>query len=683
MATGKLGLAPSNHFSGWRRVALFNATALAVVSILFVGFLIAAVTHTGGLRRPLIFFTGDCSAADRMDTGLHLLLNAFSTGIIASSNFFMQVLNAPSRQELDAAHSKGAFLHIGVASLRNAFGVARWKACVWLVLALSSVPIHLLFNSAIFATDWRDAGYHLTIATDGFANGGQFFVPGASLSPAGMSPVFADTSAYLNNRRYGSGYGSNTGMTGGCPNCSSVSFPGYAPDELGWANITHDATRAAGWVKLDRKTCAKAYATECRGVREYRNLMLAVDRQSAGWARNDVWDFDERTSKMWDTLVPGDQDNSLWYAAWCTMMAEPAASMRTVCQNSCADILSSNGRIKDFESEWAIQFFPDGVDFRGDSPSPWPWASGTNGSVLGIRPGAGVLRVEYCLAETVPAQGCSVGLSNLLLFAVMVCVCVKAIACAGLLFAIRHETPIATLEDAIASFIVTPQTGPVQDAEPVANTVKGGTVYHRVDSRGAVQWRNTVKRAHKSIPWHGWTMFSIPLVLGIAFAGFLIWGGTNDLFRSFDALVNLFNSENHDSDYGGNGAASSVEMILAFNSPQLFLTLWYLIYNQLLTQICMVEEWEGFSNKFLPLRVTTPRGKQVSTHFLQLPYFYSIPLITSSVILHWLLSRSFYVFIGQGDYVTTKLKRQANFRVPDISDPSLPENSLLVMSLRV
>ena len=39
------------------------------------------------------------------------------------------------------------------------------------------------------------------------------------------------------------------------------------------------------------------------------------------------------------------------------------------------------------------------------------------------------------------------------------------------------------------------------------------------------------------------------------------------------------------------------------------------------------------------LRVTKPYGYQRNTHFLQLPYRWSVPLIVSSGTLHWLLSQ--------------------------------------------
>ncbi len=42
------------------------------------------------------------------------------------------------------------------------------------------------------------------------------------------------------------------------------------------------------------------------------------------------------------------------------------------------------------------------------------------------------------------------------------------------------------------------------------------------------------------------------------------------------------------------------------------------------------------------LRVTSPKGTQRSTYWLQLPYTYSLPLLILSSLLSWLASQSFF-----------------------------------------
>ena len=64
----------------------------------------------------------------------------------------MQCLVAPSRKEVDIAHSKGIGLDIGVPSVRNLRHISRCRVFLWLALGLSTLPLHLLWNSAIFST---------------------------------------------------------------------------------------------------------------------------------------------------------------------------------------------------------------------------------------------------------------------------------------------------------------------------------------------------------------------------------------------------------------------------------------------------------------------------------------------------------------------------------------------------
>lgn len=48
--------------------------------------------------------------------------------------------------------------------------------------------------------------------------------------------------------------------------------------------------------------------------------------------------------------------------------------------------------------------------------------------------------------------------------------------------------------------------------------------------------------------------------------------------------------------------------------------------------------------------MTSGQGEQLSTYRLQLPYRYSIPLLTISILLHWLVSNTIYISIAEGGY---------------------------------
>ncbi|KAF4486054.1 hypothetical protein CGGC5_v006303 [Colletotrichum fructicola Nara gc5] len=80
-------------------------------------------------------------------------------------------------------------------------------------------------------------------------------------------------------------------------------------------------------------------------------------------------------------------------------------------------------------------------------------------------------------------------------------------------------------------------------------------------------------------------------------------------------------------------AAGFLSSILIVNIPHVLLSFWYTFYNSIITRIEMAAEWHKFSDGYYPLRVTRPKGHQVSTYRLQLRYKYSIPLIVPTINL--------------------------------------------------
>jgi hypothetical protein len=94
---------------------------------------------------------GNCGRIRRSNVRIHLLVNVLSTLLLCASNYCMQVLSAPNRTELDRAHTQRIWLHIGVPNLRNLRHIGRSRLILWLLLLFTSVPLHLFFNSVVFA----------------------------------------------------------------------------------------------------------------------------------------------------------------------------------------------------------------------------------------------------------------------------------------------------------------------------------------------------------------------------------------------------------------------------------------------------------------------------------------------------------------------------------------------------
>ncbi|ORX97055.1 hypothetical protein BCR34DRAFT_497227, partial [Clohesyomyces aquaticus] len=93
---------------------------------------------------------GEAAYISRSSTVFHLFINAGSTILLSASNYTMQVLCSPSREDIDIAHTKGSWLDVGLLSLRNLRSIPRRRAVMWFILAVSSIPLHLFYNASVF-----------------------------------------------------------------------------------------------------------------------------------------------------------------------------------------------------------------------------------------------------------------------------------------------------------------------------------------------------------------------------------------------------------------------------------------------------------------------------------------------------------------------------------------------------
>lgn len=91
-----------------------------------------------------VMMEGECSRVKSASLWVHVAINILSTALLSGSNYCMQVLSSPTREEVDKAHREGKWLDIGVHSFRNLFSIGSRRVWLWLVLALSSAPLHLM-----------------------------------------------------------------------------------------------------------------------------------------------------------------------------------------------------------------------------------------------------------------------------------------------------------------------------------------------------------------------------------------------------------------------------------------------------------------------------------------------------------------------------------------------------------
>lgn len=272
-----------------------------------------------GLREGVgTIHEGSCRRTRSLSLWLHIIINLLSTTLLGASNYTMQCLTSPTRDEIDKAHARHDWLDIGVPSLRNLRRISWNRIGLWWMLALSGIPLHLLYNSAIFSTLARQ-DYEVFVA-----------------SPEWVAGVFNGSIS--------------TGSTEGT-NASSFS--------QSLQNLTQ-------WDRLDNDRCIQAYAQLF--VSSHGNLLAmssAVKPSGPPSAIIDSW-----------TLPYVDRSNDSFLTNYGTY-ADPVASNFTppylwICYSYLKDELKHSAGVscdpnsiiqKKQDTNWTISGYADGEQF--------------------------------------------------------------------------------------------------------------------------------------------------------------------------------------------------------------------------------------------------------------------------------------------------------------------------------
>lgn len=137
---------------GYHFGVLWCAGLAAIVLAINLIFTIWAVAKSGVQDGLGTLQDGSCKRTTSLTNWIHIAINVLSTLLLGASNYSMQCLSAPTRSEVDKAHSQGIWLDIGVPSVRNLRRLSTPRIVLWWLLAISSIPLHLLYNSAVFST---------------------------------------------------------------------------------------------------------------------------------------------------------------------------------------------------------------------------------------------------------------------------------------------------------------------------------------------------------------------------------------------------------------------------------------------------------------------------------------------------------------------------------------------------
>ncbi|KAF2500561.1 hypothetical protein BU16DRAFT_251071 [Lophium mytilinum] len=141
------------HQGDWRqsvKFAFIFTAAILSLNLLFIIVVAAKATHES--TTSVVIYDGICKKAGRYSSTFHFVINAASSIVLASSSYCLQCLSAPTRDDVDRAHADKTWMDIGILSFRNVRRISTTRRGLWILLVLSSLPLHLLFNSVVFTT---------------------------------------------------------------------------------------------------------------------------------------------------------------------------------------------------------------------------------------------------------------------------------------------------------------------------------------------------------------------------------------------------------------------------------------------------------------------------------------------------------------------------------------------------
>ncbi|KAL3484732.1 hypothetical protein BJX62DRAFT_218377 [Aspergillus germanicus] len=573
----------SGQLGGWKGTLYLGAMTSAIVLILnLVMLLWATLRHSAS---ESVLYSGDCDRVKQISAGIHFLINILSTLLLSASNFAMQCLSAPSREDLDRAHAKKKWLDIGVPSLRNLNRIPLTRSLLWFCLVLSSVPLHLFYNSSVYSTISANS-YDVYVANSSFP----------ALTADDVTLVYDEASDML-------------------------------WDPLSAQRLVERATTLE---KLSVQECINAYARSFQS--KYGSLVFISDNFNA---------VNTSVNRVYSQQVPSsDDDIEIDPYRW---ICDQQRGI--LLEEPCSQYLSG---IRSGDS-WIVYGYTVDyclADIEGENCTlefSLPLAIAVIGAnfvkavliVLAtiLLGGVPLLTVGDAIASFLRSPD-KFTEGNCLLSRELVASKSTQEKVAWLCAKMLKTTTFLTSKLGHLGVKISDKLTLVSYSSP-----------HQQCPAEPIMYRSEPKRRWSSLSLTRWVIclftYTSLLILCVAL---LIYGVTriddqSGLWTSGLASINTKTMIDTLNWPGG-----LIPNTLIANTPQLIFSALYFMCNAILTNMALAAEWDRFAISRKGLRVSTPpQGHQRRTHFLSLPYRYGVPLIALSALLHWLISQSIFL----------------------------------------
>ncbi|MCJ1462005.1 hypothetical protein MMC07_000605 [Pseudocyphellaria aurata] len=584
-------------FVGWRFGIISGSFSVFVVLVVNLSFTLWTISRSEITNNRGILYDGHCDEVRRLDVVAHVMINIFSTVILASSNYCMQCLSAPTRAEIDKAHAQGVWLDIGTQSVRNLRRISGKRALVWTVLGLSSLPLHLLYNSVIF----------LSISTNNYVAlaVNRAFIDAPSVNNVTISGYTYDNFTSVNNVRI---------VNDSYVNSTSVPHIVDQYNLRAKAVDLHKAARNSSLQPLNNSACIEAYAHEYLSDRS--NLLLVTSDANSTSTPAAFFSFAVDSVEISNR---GDCVPNAYF--WICADAD--------CNESCEALLSKG--LVDVE-RWTIRGNPEWI-----VQNP-----------LSERKVAH--EVQYCLSQRTQ-EHCKLQFSSQIVIVVIVINTLKMVLMLFVVFGL-NETPLMTIGDAVASFLdeedpTTKGCCLVSKFDIKVNKLQWQYRDGESNAPVAKEWMPTKVRWARAVSRTRWWSCGVMISLAVTVCSALLGRGIHTIIGPKDLgtlwRLGVGAVSVRTLIHWSNGPSTLVGNVLMANLAQPILSFIYFTYNGIFTCMLAEREWNQFGQKRGGLRVTSiPSGSQRSSYFLQLPYRFAIPIMIVSGLLHWLVSQSIF-----------------------------------------
>ncbi|KAF5656834.1 hypothetical protein FHETE_10765 [Fusarium heterosporum] len=139
--------------TGWRAgvaVNMFLAFLILVASVTCLAF--ASVKGHMSTWESLLM-KGNSVTVEGIARGIMAGVNVFAIVLIAGANYVAQILNSPTRAEVDCAHSTFKWLDIGIPSLRNLSLISSTRATLSGIMMAFALISQVIYNAIIVTTE--------------------------------------------------------------------------------------------------------------------------------------------------------------------------------------------------------------------------------------------------------------------------------------------------------------------------------------------------------------------------------------------------------------------------------------------------------------------------------------------------------------------------------------------------